>query len=68
MEVNPDNRSQELVHALLVGNIRVRLAPYKQHIAQQLQDSCILEKLQFLIGATHIFLDLFGEKTIRFLQ
>lgn len=68
LEVNPDDGGQEFVHALLVGNVRVGLAPHKQHVAQQLQHARILEKLQFLIGAAHILLDLLGEETVRFLQ
>jgi hypothetical protein len=42
---------------LLVGNIRVGLAPDEEDVGKQLEDVTILEECHFLVGAIDILLD-----------
>lgn len=68
MEINIDDRRQQFIHALFVGDISVYLAPNKQHVGQQLQDLLILEKLELLVSTIDILFYLLVQKTVRLLH
>lgn len=68
MKVYPNNRSKNFVHALLIRYIWIGLAPNEENVSYQLQNVCILEELEFLVGAVHILLDLLVEEAIGFLS
>lgn len=63
-EVDVDNGGQEFVHALLVRNVGVDLAPNEEHVGEQFEYLGVLEEGHLLVGTVHVFLDLFVQETV----
>jgi hypothetical protein len=64
LEIDVNDRSKQLVHALLVGDIWVDFAPDEEHAGEQFEDVGVLEELHFLIGAIDVLLDLLVEEGV----
>lgn len=67
MEIDPNDRCQNLVHSLLIGYIWISLAPDKEDVGQQLKDAGILEECELLVSTEYILPDLLVEETVGFL-
>lgn len=68
LKIDVDHCSEEFVHALFIGDVRVQSAPDEQYICQQFQDRGLLEEGEFLIGAIDILLDLLSQECLGLLS
>lgn len=68
LEVTYNNRGKQLVHTLLVRDLRVSPAPDKQQEIEKLNDGLFLEEFHLLVGSLNILVNFLFEEFVGLLN